>query len=195
MKPEVRIAIGGGFRSGKTSVADYLEKHYGMVPFAFGDELKNGFHYEYPHIPREPKSRKGYQMYGQLKRYVFGEDYWLTQTLSEVDRMRIAAHNYNLTGSEIGFRPLITDVRQPNEYARMPLEGYKVIKVLAPDHLVINRAQAAGDQFDISDLYHEVEVYSKTAPADYTVVNDGTLEQLYEQIDMIMAGLGVEKVQ
>jgi dephospho-CoA kinase len=186
---EIKIGLGGEFRSGKNTVADYIEKEYGFVQFAFGDELKKGFHYEYPTIPAVPKPREGYQLYGQLKRYVFGADYWMDITLEEIDHKRTVAANYNITGSEIAFCPIITDVRQPNEFAKLIEEGYFIIKVLAPEEVRIERAKQANDNFDPKTLQHETELYIKNAPFHYCIVNDGTLEELYAKVDAIMADI------
>lgn len=180
---ELKLAIAGEFRSGKTTLAEYAESHYNMTPFAFGDELKKGFHYHYPHIPRDPKPRSGYQLYGQLMRFVYGDDYWLNITMDEVERMRQAAYGYN--GGQ-SFAPLITDVRQPNEFERLRKEGYKIVKVVAPYDLRKERARAAGDNFTDEDMKFETGLKTDLLGMDYLIINNGTLEELYTQLDWVM---------
>lgn len=186
MKKEIKIGLAGNLRSGKDTVATYAEDKYGFVPFAFGTELKNSFHEEYPHVPENPKPRKGYQLYGQLMRYVHGEDHWVDITLKGINRVRRVAKNYNITGSETAFCPMITDVRQPNEFSRLEEEGYIIIKVVTPEEVRIARAEAAGDKFDLKDLQHETEQYIKDAPCDYVLINDGTFDELYAKFDVIL---------
>ncbi|UGO49126.1 putative adenylate kinase-like protein [Bacillus phage vB_BanH_Emiliahah] len=191
---EVKLAIAGELRSGKTTLEKYAVDTYGVVPFAFATELKAGFHYEYPHIPREPKPREGYQLYGQLKRYVFGADYWIGQCAVEIENIRRAAAAYNITGSEIAFCPLITDVKQPNEFAWCRKEGYKIIKLLASEDVRVERSKAEGDKFDKKNLYHESELHIHNEESDFVIYNNGTLEDLYAQFDEIMTQIKGEQL-
>lgn len=184
---ELRLAIAGELRSGKTTLAEYAEKHYHMDPFALGDELKNGFHYHYPHILRDPKPRRGYQLYGQLMRFVYGKDYWLNITLDEIERCRKASDGYNVFSSSVsGFAPIITDARQPNEFDRLRKEGYKIIKVIAPYEVRKKRAKEAGDYFTEEEMNNETELYISQLESDYTIFNEGTVEELYAQFDKII---------
>jgi hypothetical protein len=180
---ELKLAIAGELGSGKTTLANYIEKEYHMTPFAFADELKKGFHYAYPHIPKDPKPRRGYQLYGQLMRCVYGEDYWINICLDEIDRCRKAAIGYNFREADPNFAPLITDARQPNEFERLKKEGYKIIKVIAPQELRVKRAIERGDNFTEADLNHESEIHISQMDADFTIFNEGSLEELYASFD------------
>lgn len=186
---ETKIAIAGQFRSGKSTVADYLDSKYGMLQFAFADELKRDFHFTYGHIPRTPKPRKGYQLYGQLMRYLFGEDYWINKCFKKIEDVRLVSINYNITGREIKFSPVITDLRQENELERCRKEGYHIIKILAPEEVRIQRAEEAGDAFSLEEMNHETETYIEEMYADYTIINKGSLEQLYGAIDVVMGAI------
>lgn len=191
---EIKIAIAGQFRSGKSTVAEYLDEEYGMVQFAFADELKRDFHFTYNHIPRTPKPRKGYQLYGQLMRYLFGEDYWINKCFKKIEDVRLVANNYNITGREIKFSPVITDLRQDNELERCREEGYYVIKILAPEEVRVKRAEEAGDSFSQEEMNHETETYVENMDADYTIVNKGSLEQLYDAVDVVMGAIAMKTV-
>lgn len=190
MEKELKICIVGGIRAGKSTAADYLEKKYFTTPFALGDKLTDGFHIEYPHIPRNPKPRKGYQLYGQFKRYLHGADFWTDICFEDIERIRKVATNYNTTGSEAAFSPMITDARQPNEFDRCREEGYILIKVWAPLELRIKRATEAGDAFEVDDFFHETEQYIEDTVADYVIVNETSTEDMYAQIDEIIADIG-----
>lgn len=191
---EVKLAIAGELRSGKTTLEHYAVNKYGVVPFAFATKLKAGFHYEYPHIPRLPKPREGYQLYGQLKRYVFGDDYWIDQCAGEIENIRKAASFYNITGSEIEFCPFITDVKQPNEFAWCRREGYKIIKLIASEEIRVERSKAEGDKFDKKNLYHESELHIHNEEADFVIVNNGSFEDLYARFDEVMTRIKGEQL-
>ncbi|UXQ88898.1 deoxynucleoside monophosphate kinase [Bacillus phage Thurquoise] len=184
---EIKIAIAGEFRSGKSTVAEYLDEKYSMLQFAFADELKRDFHKEYPDILTVPKPRKGYQLYGQLMRYVYGEDYWINRCFNKIENIRQAAMGYNITGSEAKFNPVITDLRQHNELERCREEGYHIIKVLAPKSVRVQRAKEEGDSFSEEELQHETEVYVREMDTDFTIMNNGTIEDLYAEVDYIMS--------
>lgn len=177
------IGIRGGLRSGKDSVGDYLASKYGYTKFAFGDELKADFHRRYPEIPREPKPRAGYQFHGQFMREQVGENVWIDACFRSIKYSRICP----VSGTEGPV--VITDVRQPNEFSTLQSAGYVLIRVEAPEGLRIQRAVESGDTFNYADLMHGTETALDGYAADFTVTNDGTLDELYAQIDGIMARL------
>lgn len=183
---EVRICLAGELRSGKSTVAQYAVDKYGMVPFAFGDALKQEFHEQFPLLLREPKPRKGYQMFGQLMRYAWGEDIWINKCFAEISHIRKAAAAYNTTGSEVAFMPIITDARQPNEFEKCREENFVIIKIYTPEELRLERAKQDGDHFTLEDLQHETELHIKDLKANYVIVNDGSIEYLQEQFDDVM---------
>lgn len=171
------IALTGAIRSGKDTVAARIVERYGYTRFAFGDGLKVDFHRRYPEIPRDPKPRKGYQSHGQLMREMVDEDIWVRKCFAEIKRVSYA---------HIPFCAVITDLRQPNEYNRCRAEGFVIIRVSCPDALRLERANAAGDAYTLADIAHETESYVDTFVVDYELRNDGTLAELYTQIDAIM---------
>ncbi|QIA28709.1 dNMP kinase [Phage f2b1] len=186
---EVKVALCGGMRSGKTTTERYLVEQYHMIAFAFGDKLKEYYHLENPDVPRVPKPVGGYQTYGQGKRKSEGATYWIDLCLAQVERIRQVAANYNITHEDIVFMPLITDLRQPNEFKKLKEEGYTIIRLQAPVELRIDRARAKGDDSTPENFKAETEIYTDTFDVDYNIVNDGSLNTLYEQLDNIMSVL------
>lgn len=191
----VKIALTGKVRSGKNTVADYLTTKYGMVQFAFGDDLKRKFHEEYPHIPENPKPVRGYQLYGQLKRYVENEDIWINRCFDKIRYVAQVAENYNVTGSEVKFMPVITDLRQPDELSRCQSEDYLIIRVNCPDEIRLDRLNEEGDKFTMEDLNFETEKHVDTFEVDVDLINEGSYEELYKKVDNLMKELGVEPVK
>jgi len=184
----IKLALAGGLRVGKTEAENYLVDKFDCSPFDFSDALKDDFHAEFKHIRREPKPRKGYQLYGQLMRYVHGENYWVDKCFETVETYSDLAWRYgfNYINDEVIFRPLITGVRQPNEFQRLREEGYFIIRVSAPKELQIKRSLEAGDDFKEEDLLHETEVTLMHEEVHYDVVNDGTIKDLNKKIDAVM---------
>lgn len=183
----MNIAITGKMRSGKDEVGRYLRKNYGYTQFAFGDELKEDFHRRYPEIPRNPKPRVGYQDHGQLMRALVGGDVWTNACFKNIKHAR--SHRL------FSFRPVISDLRQPNEYERCRAEGFVIIRVTAPDGIRIHRAIESGDKFDYSDLVHETESHVDSFEVDYEIINDGTLADLHAKIDEVMEAIGIERIR
>jgi hypothetical protein len=185
----LKIAIVGKARSGKDTVAEYAELKYSMTPFAFGGDLKRGFHETYPHIAKEPKPVRGYQLYGQLMRYVHEDTHWIDRTFEKISYINEIANNYNITGSEAAFNPIITDVRQQNEVDRCVEEGYTIVRINCPDELRLQRMQELGDNVTMEDLNFETETSMDHFDVDYQIDNVGSLNDLYEQFNTIVADI------
>lgn len=181
------IGLIGKLRSGKSAAGDYLAFKYGYTQFAFGDELKRDFHRRYPEIPRDPKPRAGYQFHGQFMREHYGENVWINACFGNVRDARGSSRYYGELPQP--FRAVISDVRQPNEFSALQSAGYVLIRVSAPDGVRIERAVNSGDTFNYADLMHGTETALDGHLADFTVVNDGTLAELYAKIDEIMGFL------
>lgn len=194
MAPPLNVGLIGKLRAGKDVVAAYLAEKYGYTRFAFGDELKRDFHRRYPEIPRSPKPRAGYQFHGQFMREHYGENVWIDAYIRDVEQHDDAyttARDFGaLDEGTKPFRAVCTDVRQPNEYDALAARSYVLIRVDAPDGLRIERAVNSGDTFNYADLAHGTETALDGYAADFTVTNDGTLAELYAQIDEIMRYLG-----
>lgn len=181
----LKIALIGKARAGKDSVADLLAEHYGFTKYAFGTALKRYYHTLFGE--EDGKPREGYQWFGQTMRER-DPDIWVRHLFDEKigDQQDIR--------SCMGLAPIlpvITDVRQQNEYDRCRAEGYTIIRVEADDTTRLERMRAAGDRFNIDDLKHDTETQLDAFEADYTVDNGAgvTLDDLKRQVDAIMAQL------
>lgn len=191
----LKIALVGKARSGKDTIAEYADDKYKMYQMAFGDELKKQFHQTYPHIPRVPKPVRGYQLFGQLQRYVVDKDIWIDSLFEKIKLFNDWANSYNITGKMPDFNPIVTDVRQANEVARLKEEGFVLIRVSCPEEIRLERMRAAGDSVTLSDLNFETETELDSFEVDFEIINDGSLEQLYSRFDEIMLKLTIKNVQ
>ena len=178
---EIKVGLTGKMRAGKDTVTDYLVANYGFTKFAFGDALKEHANKIFD-VPAGAKPREIYQRFGQYCRAI-DEDVWVRkcfQSIAESDR-----------GNRV-FRPIITDIRQPNEYARCRAEGFVIIRVKADDSVRLERAREAGDKFDKESLNHETERHVDGFEVDFEIDNNGTWRGMAEQVDVIMRELGAK---
>lgn len=189
------IGLIGKLRSGKSAAGDYLASKYGYTQFAFGDELKRYAHELFGEPAPGTKPRALYQTFGQACRTV-EDGIWIRKCFDAIDwrAKDTAAYNVSLRINaphipRRPFRAVISDVRQPNEFLALQSAGYTLIRIEAPDGLRIERAVNSGDTFAYADLMHGTETALDGYAADFTVVNDGTLDELYAQIDEIMESL------
>ncbi|QJC97150.1 Putative adenylate kinase [Bacillus mojavensis] len=184
----MKLALTAPLRAGKSEAAGYLALHYDFHPFAFGDELKTAFHRAFPAVPEKPKPRAYYQKFGQWAREAFGEDVWVNAAMTKVDAY-LARYTCDCGGDlapMLKNRVLIEDCRQPNEYARLRAEGFKIIRITAPEELRIERARKAGDDFDLAALKHPTELALQDFEVDYEITNDGAIDELYAKLDALM---------
>jgi dephospho-CoA kinase len=179
--PVVKIALTGKLRSGKDTVANHLYIRHGFNRAAFGDALKKNAHATFPWVSEFSKPRALYQSYGQLMREI-DPQVWIKHAEQAVK----GAIDFNVhTGAEkVGV--VISDLRQPNEYEWARANGFTVIRVTAPDEDRLFRAKLAGDDFTEADLENETESHIDGFAVDYTIENNGTVDDLKAQIDEIM---------
>lgn len=168
-----RLAICGQLRAGKDEVANYLEDQYGFYRVAFGDKLKEAFHAIYTDVPKEPKPRRGYQVFGQACRE-FDPYVWIKHALNRALEINEA------------YPVVITDLRQPNEYIALMAAGFRFIKVVASESVRLERCQAAGDVMTLADLQHDTEQHVERMKEDYLIINEYSLDKLHEEIDAII---------
>ena len=180
----LKIAVTGEIRSGKDTVCDYIEhqivrsgEYVGTLYFAEGIEeiIKTYFPEAFE---GNKKPRKHYQDVGQYMRQI-NPDVWVNYTENQMKRLE-----------ELGFTNfLVTDLRQENEYKWVKENDFTVIKVETEPEIRIERMKMAGDKFELQDLLHDTERQIKYLNYDYLVENNTTIEDLYEQLDYIMADL------
>lgn len=190
----LRIALTGRIRSGKTTIADHLWLKHDFARVSFASELKHVADHLFSHL-YEPiyedcpfseggrtikeyrKPRALLQTFGQKMREI-DEDVWIKQAEQDVK----LAEAWRSTAGVV-----IDDLRQPNEYEWARANGFIVIRVEASEALRLKRAEQAGDSFSKEDLAHDTEQYVDKFDVDYTIVNDGDMNELERQVDEILA--------
>lgn len=194
MKP---IALTGKFRSGKDVIAAHLVERYGYTRFAFGDELKRYANELFPHESEAGrKPRELYQWFGQTMRQR-DPDVWVRKCFEYITHRNGVMDVYFEAPwnahAKVPFLPVISDVRQPNEYDRCRSEGYVIIRVTRPDSDRLATA-ATTDNFDGAAINHETESYVDGFAVDYEIVNDGTVDDLLRKVDEVMADINGKRL-
>lgn len=186
----IKIAIAGKMRAGKSIVERYLSIKYGFYIYDLSDSVKEEFGKQFPYT-RGEKPRKGYKLYAELKKFAFGDDYWVRRTLDRIRSDREHYEDMYFTPREFfrnlpHFKLVVTGVRQENEFKKLREEGYTIIRINADDKIRLQRIEDAGDICDMDDFNDETEQYVDKAKVDFDVYNNGELTSLYKQIDNIV---------
>jgi dephospho-CoA kinase len=179
----LNIALVGKMRSGKDTLAEYAIENYDFTRFAFGDGIREICGILFPEQMKDGnKPRSLLQGVGQMMRQI-DNDVWVNKCFSEIETERLMC--VTAVGKDI-VNPIITDLRQPNEYQRCKDEGYIIIKVHCDEDLRIKRILEKNDKFNVNDLYHETEMHIDTYDCDFVISNNGSIEELYKQFDEII---------
>jgi hypothetical protein len=179
--PPLLIGLTGRAGAGKTTVAHFLEDQYAFCDIALASPIVNmigslfadagisgawmverGLK-ELP-TPLGFSYRRLAQTLGTEWGRALAHDFWL-----RVATARITAPH--LVGENI----VVSDIRFPNEAAWLQARGGKLVRIVR-DH---TPAVAA----------HESESHSDSLPADAELINTGSKETLFEQVDRLMAQL------
>lgn len=168
----MNFAIAGYAGSGKSQAADYLVKKYGYTKLSFADGIKK---IDNELFNRDGiKSRSRLQKIGEYMRAI-DSDVWINDVLNRVEL---------LSDKDI----VIDDLRRENEFYALRDEGFFSLKIIADEDIRIKRLVDRDGMCDVSLLYNE----SETGVADikmYEIYNNGTLEELYEQINKLILAL------
>jgi dephospho-CoA kinase len=178
----VKLALCGRLRSGKDTVGNHLYIRHSFNQVAFGDALKKNAHATFPWVSEFSKPRALYQQFGQLMRQI-DPDVWI----KHAERAVKGAIDYNVNTDAEKVGVVISDLRQPNEYEWAKANGFTIIRITAPDEDRLFRAKLAGDDFNEADLEHETESHIDGFAVDYTIENNGTVDDLKLQVDSVLA--------
>ncbi|MGF9741915.1 AAA family ATPase [Bacillus safensis] len=178
----MKLAITGKLGAGKDEAVKYLVAMYEFFPFTFSAKGKALFYELFPELRGDSKQRQPMRDFinGITELDVPGaNNVWVNYLFR-----RIKDHEHFRNGRPSNL--LITDIRKPAEYERAKAEGFKVLRITAPDQIRFERAKRRGDNFKASDLDHPTETALDHFEVDYAVSNDGTLDDLYAILDEIM---------
>jgi len=168
------IALSGKMGAGKTSIADYLVREYNYKLLHFAGPIKESasliFGADVAH-----HNRGLLQKFGLLMRDEFDPNVW-------VDCMRRAIQTHD------SYEPLIIDdCRFPNEQAMLnEVPGWRFVFVSSNVEDRFTRLQRIKKIEDREQMTHESEKAMDTMNYDHFVINDGTINDLYEKGDKLV---------
>jgi len=183
MADPIIIALCGNAGAGKDTAAEYLFEKHGFHRFAFADPLREmlfglleSCYIDYvwitePHLKDQPIPELGVS-YRQLAqtlgtewaRNLLGQDFWL----------RTAGLALGLPDRPVHDRIVISDVRFPNEAAWVQQHHGRVVRIFQP---------AAAVRSHLSEtLVDQIVPWAR-------IDNTGTVDQLHEQLDAMVAAL------
>lgn len=188
------IGLGGRLRAGKDAVADYLVEHHGFVKLGMSDALNEAMNRLNPIVGVEQNlrglkavryaelvEREGYveakknaevrkllQRLGtEVGRNLLGEDTWTTPAGRTIEPLLLEGKSVVITG-----------IRYPNEATLIQqFAGYSVW-VERPSEVDSSAPAAA----------HSSENGVTAEDFDTTIINDGTLEDLYVKVERLVKG-------
>lgn len=176
------IGLTGYAQSGKDTIAQILVDKYGYTRIAFADKIRDFIYEVNPMVgcsptgylqnliklvgwdaaKKEPQVRRLLQDLGVGARKVFGEEFWITQSLEPI---------YNSSNNKF----VITDVRFENEAHMVKSLGGQVWRV---KRLGVNAVNEHVSEFEM-DGYKVDQIF----------VNNGTIEDLTVLISTRMNGV------
>lgn len=181
---KIIIGIVGENVSGKTTMTNYLIEKYGAVSFRFSDMLSDilrRVHLE--------KNRENLQKLSTLLRQNFAEDI-MSKTL---------AKDVELADAKI----IVTEgVRRPTDITYLKdMPGFHLVAIQTDMRMRFDRLAGRDEKPDDktktweefqTEAGHESEqkIQEIAATAEVTIDNNGTIDEMYKQIDDMMASYG-----
>lgn len=204
----MNIGFIGEMASGKTQMAQYFLKKYGGQRVSFADALKRDiieFNLTIDGTIQKPRDRKIMQEYGQLRRAEVDSlesnnhvlrnengifflddiqkgschpDHWLNTGLRQ--SLELAHQKIN---------PVFDDIRFVNEVKSLMAHNFVVIRTYATKEVRIQRLLSRDGGYNEKDFSDVSETETKYLPLHYMIDNNGSLEDSYETLDIILSRL------
>ena len=187
MNPSHIIGLVGTPGAGKSFVSDYILENYGGEHVKFSDFLS--------HVLKKmalEKSRENMIKLSVTLRNEFGDELLSHAVASEAVR------------SEKDI-VLVDGIRRIGDLAAFsPLPAFKLIAINADPKIRYERMKGRGEKAGETNMTWEEFETTEKAPteitipetmtrADYSIMNNGTAEELKEEIDKVMKEIGISK--
>lgn len=181
------LGIVGEIATGKSTVTDYLKTHYGATTFRFSDVLRDVLQ----RVRVEP-TRNHMQQLSTFLRATYGED--------------ILSKNLARDVSEAAEPIIITEgVRRLTDIAHLrELDGFHLIAIDTDSKIrfdrLTKRSENPDDQHKTWEQFveegaqeSEQQIRTTMSEAETTLHNNGTMPELYAQIDSFMHQYGIKR--
>ena len=155
----LKIAFGYRARSGKDTAVDYAISRYGGKKLAFAEPLYDILHYAQRTCGfEEEKDREFLQYVGTSWAREKDPDVWV---------------NLCLKKSSDDENTFVSDMRFRNEFDACKRRGYKCVKIVRDVQIMSHISE------------HDLDII--TDDWNYIIYNNGTLDELYEEIDAMVS--------
>ena len=180
---EMIIGLSGYARSGKDTVAELLCLNYDYKRVSFADPMRQALYVLSPKVDgitrlseyvddygwdtakQNPEVRRLLQVFGtEVGRKQFGSQFWIDIALKDLDNTSLA---------------VISDVRFPNEAEAIKKLGGSIWRINRHNHSAVNGHPSE----------HAMDNYM----FNHVVYNDGTLDDLSDEVFMLAKHLGLDK--
>lgn len=184
----VLVSEAGG---GKDFLADYAINNYGYTRYAFADHVRSVAKMWFPDLygDGKNKNRALLQAIGTQFRAI-DEDVWIKLMFKDIDEEAAIRKRYKEAQEFI----VITDCRMPNEYKALKERGFEFIRIQVDADVRKQRLLDRGDKFTDDDLKHHTESFYAQFECDFTIHNNTTQKEAYQQLDSILESLMTMKV-
>lgn len=175
----MKIALIGKSRSGKDTVAEYLEKKYRLHNYKFSYGITEIIKKYFPSdFEKGVKLREHYIKIGQSLREL-DEDVWVNYTLNKINYLWGNLENV-----------VISDVRQENEFRRLAKEGFRFIYIKCDDYIRNERIKEKGEElpndFDNDPDKNVDYIVERYGELIEVVSNNQSLERLFDGINKVV---------
>jgi dephospho-CoA kinase len=180
MKTKKIVGLTGPIGSGKDTVANYLKgKGYKLITFSdlIGNELDS---------LGVPRTRENLQEIGEDYRKRYGEDYWAKKIGEMIEKGK-------------GKKFVVNGIRNLKEleYFRNKFKTFVLIAIVADEKIRYERkiktSKKIGERHISFEEFKKAErrpsesdINKLVEMADFKVDNNGTIDELYQQIDEIL---------
>lgn len=181
------IAFTGLAQSGKDTAANYLSSKHGFAHTSFATALKRTVRVKFNLSTRQTDTKEGKEEFvpawGMTVREIlqregteatktfFGQDFWLKRWFMNIEYLRQRGCT----------RVTVSDARFPVEAKFVRAQGYPVVRIVRPGH---------DNGLSLAERSHESEQPLPSSLVDYEIVNDGSLQDLYDRLDTLLEVLG-----
>ena len=188
MKNRIIIGTTGTFASGKNEINNYLVEKYEFVNFTCSDEVREELKERGLLDDRDNLTKVANEMREEGGNGIIGK-----RIVRKINERHLA-------------RVTIDGIRHPDEVAVFRESGsFYLIKVDAPVEVRYNRVKSRGtlkdeitlEKFKEQESYemknndqNSQQILATMELADYSIINDGSLEELYSKIELILKEIG-----
>jgi hypothetical protein len=192
MEMETKMIIGFGHRAecGKDAAASHLIKRYGFTRRAFGDSLKEAVSaiFRIPLADLHDTAKKGEldHFWGQTLRFILQKVATECMRDNYDQEIWVKSVQRHIIDNKETTDWVIPDVRFVNEARAIKDWGGTIVCITRP-------GTGGGQNVGIPSHRSELEL-DDFGGWDHHIMNNGTLDDLYDKVDDFMASLGVKPV-